>query len=100
MIDLTEIKHIEIYSDLYYELQLDLIELNRKIPLFNWVVDNEYTNLLRIDSTNVNKDIRFYWNEAANITCTVDDFEVAANCTMEETISELKDYLVEQWIVK
>jgi len=100
MIDLTKIKHLDIYSDLYYELQLDLIELNRKLPLFNWVVDNEYTRLLRINATNTSKDIRFYWDEAANIICTVDNFEVAANCTMQETISELKDYLVEQWIIK
>ncbi len=86
-------------NDFYFELVADLQNLNRYLPKINWVVDNEYTKLLKIDSTNVSKGIRFYWDDDANIICTVDDFEVAANCTMEETISELKEYLIEDLII-
>jgi hypothetical protein len=101
MIDLTNITHINIYSAEYLPIQLDLIELNRKLPEFNWCVDYDYTGSLRIDCINtVSKDIRFYWDEDCNIICIVDDFEVAANCTMEETIEELKDYLASCEIIK
>jgi hypothetical protein len=96
MIDLKSITHINIYDlDIHY----DLIELNRYLPKFDWSVDYEYTGTLRIDCSNVVcKNIRLYWDEDYNITCTVDNFEVTANCTIHETIKELRNYLVEEWI--
>lgn len=101
MIDLTNISRIDVYKPEYLQLQYDLNELNRKLPKFNWLEDNEYTGTLRLDCCNVvNKNIRLYWDADFNIICTVDDFEVAANCSMEETIEELKSYLAEQWITK
>lgn len=98
MIDLTSITHINIYDlDIHY----DLIKLNRYLPKFDWSVDYEYTGTLRLDCSNVVcKNIRLYWDEDLDFICTVNDFEVAVNCTMEETIEELKSYLVEEWIVK
>lgn len=98
MIYLDKISHL-LDNEFYFQLVADLQNLNSYLPKINWVIDNEYTNLLRIDSTNLSKDIRFYWDDDANIICTVNDFEVAANCTMEETISELKEYLIEHLII-
>lgn len=99
MIDLTSITHINIYEEKYLDIQYDLIELNRCLPKFDWSVDYEYTGTLRIDCSNVvSKSIRLYWDKDYNIICTVDDFEVTANCFIHETIEELKSYLAEQWI--
>lgn len=101
MIDLANISRIDVYKPEYLQLQYNLIELNKELPKFNWLEDNDYTDTLRLDCSNVvSKDIILYWDADFNIICTVDDFEVAANCTMKETIEELKSYLVEEWLIK
>ena len=101
MIDLTSIIKINVYSPEYLSLEYDLIELNRKLPKFNWLENNEYIGTLRLDCSNVvSKDIRLYWDSNLDIICTIDDFEVTANCTIEETIEELKSYLAEEWVLK